>query len=73
MIFSWLLLTLGRLALLLAVLGSKVSGLFIRFQRLLMCLRGMFYRLFRVLLAGLMLLLAMLGRCNPVCVCSLLV
>jgi hypothetical protein len=33
----------------------------------------MFYRLFRVLLAGLMLLLAMMGRCNSVRVCSLLV
>jgi hypothetical protein len=73
MAFSWILITLGRLVLLLAVLDSNVSGLFIRFQRLLMCLRGMFHRLFRVLLAGLMLFLAMMGRCSPVCVCSLLV
>jgi hypothetical protein len=33
----------------------------------------MFHRLFRVLLAGLMLFLAVMGRCSPVSVCSLLV
>jgi hypothetical protein len=33
----------------------------------------MFHRLFRVLLAGLMLCVAMMGCCCAVCVCSLLV